>query len=200
MRRHSLLPLPLLALALLGAPASAVAQPPDVSAPVPKSHVDAQYPESALKEGKHAQVVLLVTVDTTGHVANVTVAESGGPDAAPQKLTSVIEARGGAVLNIDHWGRRRLAYPIGRNLDADYVISRINFEPADVNALEAALRIDETVLRHLIVRADELPVPPPPREPRGRPARRWPRPRAAGRGARRDRSRRRRRRPRRRAS
>jgi len=79
MLRHSLLPLPLLALALLGAPASAVAQPPDVSAPVPKSHVDAQYPESALKEGKHAQVVLLVTVDTTGHVANVTVAESGGP-------------------------------------------------------------------------------------------------------------------------
>src|SRR6185436_15024518 len=49
----------------------------DITPPVAKSHVDAQYPASALADRKHAQVVVLVTVDATGHVASVAIAESG---------------------------------------------------------------------------------------------------------------------------
>jgi small subunit ribosomal protein S6 len=99
-------------------------------------------------------------------VYDLSVAEAGGPDAGPQRLTSLIEARGGKMLKVDHWGRRRLAYPINGKLDGDYIISRVDFDPAGVAALEAALGIDERVYRHLVVRADELPPPPPPREPR----------------------------------
>ncbi len=103
-------------------------------------------------------------------VYDLAVAEAGGPDAAPQRLTQLVETRGGKVLKVDHWGRRRLAYPINHALDADYVVSRVELEPETVNPLEAALRIDERVYRHLIVRADELPAPMPPREPRQAPA------------------------------
>jgi len=99
-------------------------------------------------------------------VYDLAVADAGGQDAGPQRLTTLVEGRGGKVLKIDHWGRRRMAYPIGRAIDADYVVSRIDFDPAAVAALEAALKIDERVYRHLVVRADELPPPPPPREPR----------------------------------
>ncbi len=99
-------------------------------------------------------------------VYDLAVAEAGGPDASVAHLTNSVEARGGTVLKVDHWGRRRLAYPIGSAVDADYIISRVNLDPASVSPLEAALGIDERVYRHLIVRADELPVPPPPREPR----------------------------------
>jgi small subunit ribosomal protein S6 len=99
-------------------------------------------------------------------VYDLAVAEAGGPEAGPQRLTSFIEGRGGQVIKIDHWGRRRMAYPIGRAIDGDYLVSRINFEPGNVAAMEAALKIDERVYRHLVVRADELPPPPPPREPR----------------------------------
>lgn len=102
-------------------------------------------------------------------VYDLAVAEAGGPEAAVQLLTSAIEARSGRFLKADHWGRRRMAYPIGRALDADYVISRVELEPGAVSALEAAFRIDERVYRHLIVRADELPPPPTPREPRRQP-------------------------------
>ncbi len=102
-------------------------------------------------------------------VYDLAVAEAGGPEAAVQLLTSAIEARAGRFLKADHWGRRRMAYPIGRALDADYVISRVELEPGAVSALEAAFRIDERVYRHLIVRADELPPPPTPREPRRQP-------------------------------
>ncbi|MCL4231657.1 MAG: 30S ribosomal protein S6 [Dehalococcoidia bacterium] len=103
-------------------------------------------------------------------VYDLAVAEAGGQDASVAHLTNLVETRGGQVLKVDHWGRRRLAYPIGRALDGDYVISRVNLEPAAVSALEASLKIDERVYRHLVVRADELPPPPPPREPRQQPA------------------------------
>ncbi len=99
-------------------------------------------------------------------VYDLAVSEAGGPDAGPQRVTQLIEARGGKVLKVDHWGRRRMAYPIKHAIDADYVVSRVELDPPSVNALESALRIDERVYRHLIVRADELPAPMPPREPR----------------------------------
>lgn len=99
-------------------------------------------------------------------VYDLTVAEAGGPEAGPQRLTTLVEARGGKMLKVDHWGRRRMAYPINRSIDGDYVVTRVELDPQGVSALEAALGIDERVYRHLVVRADELPVPPPPREPR----------------------------------
>jgi small subunit ribosomal protein S6 len=102
-------------------------------------------------------------------VYDLAVTEAGGPDASVQQLTTAVEARGGLVLKVDHWGRRRLAYPINRAVDGDYIVSRVELEPGAVSPLEAALRIDERVFRHLVVRADELPPPPPPRELRMRP-------------------------------
>jgi ribosomal protein S6 len=97
-------------------------------------------------------------------VYDLAVQEAGGPDAGPDRLTSLIEGRGGTMLKIDHWGRRRMAYPINRALAGDHLVTRIDFEPTAVAALEAALKIDEKVYRYLTVRADELPPPPPPRE------------------------------------
>ena len=102
-------------------------------------------------------------------VYSLSVAEQGGPDASVQLLTAAVEARGGKVGKIDHWGRRRLAYPIGQAIDGDYIISRVDLEPTAIAPLEEALRIDERVYRHLVVRADELPAPPVPREPRRMP-------------------------------
>lgn len=102
-------------------------------------------------------------------VYDLAVTEAGGPEASSQQLTRSVEARGGKVLRIDRWGRRRMAYPINRAIDGDYLVSRVELEPASVEPLEAALKIDERVYRHLIVRADELPAPVAPREPRPAP-------------------------------
>mgnify|MGYP005839042059 CR=1 FL=1 len=99
-------------------------------------------------------------------VFDLSLIESSGPDASTQRIAQLVESRGGKLLKVDHWGRRRLAYPIRHAIDADYVVTRFEADPAAVNDIEAALRIDEKIFRHLIVRADELPTPPPPREPR----------------------------------
>lgn len=102
-------------------------------------------------------------------VYDLAVTEAGGADASVQALTSHVESRGGRLLRADRWGRRRMAYPINGAIDGDYIISRVELDPSAVKPLQEALRIDERVYRHLVVRADELPPPPVPREPRRRP-------------------------------
>ncbi|HEY6461122.1 MAG TPA: TonB family protein, partial [Polyangiaceae bacterium] len=64
-------------------------------------HQDAVYPPSALAERKHADVVLVVTIDADGHVSDVKVQTSGGADldeaavVAARQWTFVPATRGG---------------------------------------------------------------------------------------------------------
>ena len=72
-----------------------------------------------------------------------------------ERLSQTITVRGGEVVDVNHWGRRRLAYPIRRHLEGNYVVSQIKLDPSEVPDLESNLRISEEVIRHLIVKADE---------------------------------------------
>ena len=79
-------------------------------------------------------------------------------DALPTSLDWLqqsVSARGGEVVDTNHWGRRRLAYPIKSHLEGNYVVSQIKLDPAEVSALENGLKISEDVLRHLVVRAGD---------------------------------------------
>ena len=81
-----------------------------------------------------------------------------GDDAVPNSIQRVeqgITSRGGEVTDSNHWGRRRLAYPIKRHMEGNYVVSQVKLDPTTVPELEATLRISEDVIRHLIIRADE---------------------------------------------
>ena len=71
------------------------------------------------------------------------------------RLQEAITSRGGEVVDTNNWGRRRLAYPIKRHMEGNYVVSQIKLEPGQIPSLESNLRISEDVLRHLIVRAGE---------------------------------------------
>lgn len=90
-------------------------------------------------------------------IYDLALAEGEGHDAPVQRLTAMVRNVGGEVTAVDHWGRRRLAYPIRHKIDGDYVIARVRLDAASVRPLEHALRIDEQVFRFLVVRAEELP-------------------------------------------
>ena len=68
------------------------------------------------------------------------------------KVSDFITSRGGAITEVDHWGKRKLAYPIDRYSEGNYVLSRFKFEPGRAAELEANLKISEKILRHLLVR------------------------------------------------
>jgi small subunit ribosomal protein S6 len=71
--------------------------------------------------------------------------------AINDKLTrfhGLLGGNDGAEVN--HWGRRQLAYPIGSRENGYYDDSRFTVEPAVLPESERALRLDDGVIRYLI--------------------------------------------------
>jgi small subunit ribosomal protein S6 len=71
---------------------------------------------------------------------------------AIDKVNQFITGKGGAITEVAPWGRRKLAYPIKRFLEGNYVMTRFKSDAKLVKELDASLRLSEEVLRHLIVR------------------------------------------------
>jgi small subunit ribosomal protein S6 len=65
-----------------------------------------------------------------------------------------------ADLKVDHWGRRQLAYPIGRKEQGYYVVARYNAETQALPEYERALKLDDSIIRYLLTHHDrELGAP-----------------------------------------
>lgn len=84
------------------------------------------------------------------------------PDATEDQLAelqSIVEGivtrAGGVVDKVDVWGRRRLAYPIGRFKEGHYVVVLFSSEGTLVKELDRRLKVNDVIVRHLIVRVDE---------------------------------------------
>jgi len=75
--------------------------------------------------------------------------------AAIERVTTAITSRGGTVDDVQPWGRRKLAYPIKRHMEGNYILSNIRLDPARAHELESNLMISEEILRHLLIRKDE---------------------------------------------
>ncbi len=72
------------------------------------------------------------------------------------KYTEMISASGAEIKYVDHWGKRKLAYPIRKFNEGRYVVVYVSADGQippwpDVERL---LMQDENVLRHLVVRTD----------------------------------------------
>ena len=66
-----------------------------------------------------------------------------------------IQTLGGAVESTDLWGRRKLAYAIGRFKEGIYVVQLIRGPGVMISELGRRLRVRDQVLRYLTVRVDE---------------------------------------------
>ena len=64
-------------------------------------------------------------------------------------------------VQVNHWGRRQLAYPIGPRENGYYVVTRFAAEPAALPEYERALKLDEGVVRYLVtLHEHEVGAPP----------------------------------------
>ena len=57
---------------------------------------------------------------------------------------------GGSVDKVDLWGRRRLAFPIRKQREGQYVLFNVSLNPAATAELERNIRFQETVIRHML--------------------------------------------------
>lgn len=87
-----------------------------------------------------------------------TVGEDGLP-AVVERVSNYVTEKGGEIESVNHdspWGRRRLAYEIQNFQDAFYVLYYFHIEPRFIDEIERDLRLEEVVIRHLLVRYDPL--------------------------------------------
>ncbi len=63
-------------------------------------------------------------------------------------------------VQLNHWGRRALAYQIKKNDSGYYVVANFDAESSALPEFERAIKLDDSVLRHLVVLNDEPPTPP----------------------------------------
>jgi small subunit ribosomal protein S6 len=62
---------------------------------------------------------------------------------------------GGAVIFLNKWGMRKLAYPIKKELQGYYILCDFAATPEVVAEIERKFRIDDAVLKYLTVRVSD---------------------------------------------
>ena len=68
-----------------------------------------------------------------------------------EKHHELVTGKNGKVAAVDHWGTRQLAYPIGKRKAGYYVVAHVDGDPAALPEFERALKLDESLLRYLVV-------------------------------------------------
>ena len=79
-------------------------------------------------------------------------------DEVVAKISDVIKNNGGNVTELNNWGKKKTAYEVNKKWEGFY--SLINFEaPAElIKELERVLRIDERVMKFLVIKVDEKKI------------------------------------------
>jgi small subunit ribosomal protein S6 len=71
------------------------------------------------------------------------------------QVEAVVSRLNGRIEKTDNWGRRRLAYEIGKHKEGIYVVEVINGADGLMKELDRRLRVLDQVIRHMIVRVDK---------------------------------------------
>ncbi len=72
-----------------------------------------------------------------------------------ESITSTITKAQGVIEGIDEWGRKKLAFPIRKNLEGYYVFVLTEVDGAVIATLERRLKQMEKVLRFITLRLDD---------------------------------------------
>ena len=68
-----------------------------------------------------------------------------------ERYHELVTGKEGEVTAVDHWGNRQLTYPIEKKKTGYYVVAQVIGDPADLPEFERVLKLDESLLRYLVV-------------------------------------------------
>ncbi len=75
--------------------------------------------------------------------------------AVMKRIETTIADAEGKVDSVDEWGKRKLAYEINGLTDGDYTLVNFHADPQSVAELDRILRINDAVVRHMIVKRED---------------------------------------------
>jgi small subunit ribosomal protein S6 len=74
-----------------------------------------------------------------------------GVDAAVTTAAGIVTGTGGEVLEVQKWGKKRLAYEVKKRREGHYVYLKLKAPAKAVQELERQLKITESALKYLTV-------------------------------------------------
>lgn len=80
--------------------------------------------------------------------------DEAGIEATIERVKTLLAARGAELGSLEPWGRRRLAYTIDHFRDGFFNLARFKMSPDQADDLDRALKLNEQVVRHLLIRRD----------------------------------------------
>lgn len=77
---------------------------------------------------------------------------------AVEKAKKILTDEKGEVLAEDRLGRKKFSHAVGKNRDGFYVYMKVKVLPETVKAINHSLKLQETVLRAMLMKASTEPV------------------------------------------
>lgn len=79
--------------------------------------------------------------------------EGSGLEELLGRVKQLVADSGGQVESVNAWGRRRLAYPVKKCTEGHYVVMKLEQTPQGLGELERNLKLEERLLRYLVMRS-----------------------------------------------
>jgi small subunit ribosomal protein S6 len=76
-------------------------------------------------------------------------------EALTKRLESEIVEKGGEIVDLQHLGKKRLAYPVKKEKDGFYFLLYFRLASDRGSELRAGYRLNDSILRFLIIRKSE---------------------------------------------
>lgn len=84
-----------------------------------------------------------------------TSAEGEGAKKISESYKKVVTDNKGKVTELKDLGQKKLAYPIKKELNGFYYVMLFSADSDTITELDRRLRLDESILRHMIIRLEE---------------------------------------------
>ena len=76
-------------------------------------------------------------------------------DALTATVQGFLEKEGAKIQKVEKWGKKRLAYLIGKHREGSYVLLVVEAQASVVKEVERRIRVTDGVVKFMTVRVDE---------------------------------------------
>lgn len=68
-----------------------------------------------------------------------------------ERVQELVKNAGGTIAKVDQWGRKKLAYEIGKLTEGQYVFLQTEMEPTVCTEIEREMQLNEFIIRFMII-------------------------------------------------
>ncbi len=76
-------------------------------------------------------------------------------ESLKEKVTGILEKNGVSIITADHWGQKRLAYPIANENEGFYMFMNIEAPADSIAKIKKEFGLDANILRYLFVKQSD---------------------------------------------